>query len=925
MKKYLAALAVVFVVIAGAGGWYAFGRSRDPMAQAREYLAHDDIASATVALRVAVRNDPKNIDAHLQLAQVQMRQGDGVAAEHELKEARQLGADPALIDAPLAQAYAAQDKYKQILEEFQPDSVPEARRPAVLVLRGLAQLATQDVPGAKASIAEAARLAPQSSDPPMASARIAASQRDFATSEHDVDRALSIDPHRLDALLLKAQLLTGRGDRAGALAKLDDAVQVAPRNVTAHLQRAELLIATNADDKARPDVDAAIKIQDRNALAVYFNGVLMTRASKFADADREFTRINTVMNRMPRGYFYLAVVKASLGQNEQAIDAATRYVARAPEDPQARKLLARVQLAAQHPDRAIEALNAATGSGQNDAETQDLLGRAYAAQGRPATAVLNFEAASALAPQNTDVMARLAATRLALGDAAGATGALERSLEVAPDQSRTNEQLVVTSLAAGDTARAASALAKLRQQTGDTETTGILEGMLSMAQGNPQGGHDAFAATAQKYPNSIAARLNLARSLIVLGRGPEAEPVFAEVLAKDATNDQAFTALIGIYLQSNRVNQAITMVQTALAASPNAPVLQTTLADLYVRAGDARHALSYLDETTRGMTAIPVTLQAARARALAAAGQGPEARTAYNAILTANPNDSEARRQLIEMLAQANDFDGAKAAARDGLKLLPGNGALLETLLRIELKANGINGALALADQLRRDPVNSPAALHLKGDAYMLVQRPADAAVAYQAEYKATPSSDLAMRIANADLAANKADEGGQVLRGWVDAHTDDAPAARMAGSMELTAKRYATAEKYLEMSLVKEPNDAITLNNLAWIYQQRNDPRAKPTALHAYTRAPTADTADTLGWIMATGGDPQGGLELEQQAHLQKPTSKTIAYHLAVVLKDLGRRQEAIDTLKPILADPAEFDERADAGRLLGVLTAAP
>ena len=44
--------------------------------------------------------------------------------------------------------------------------------------------------------------------------------------------------------------------------------------------------------------------------------------------------------------------------------------------------------------------------------------------------------------------------------------------------------------------------------------------------------------------------------------------------------------------------------------------------------------------------------------------------------------------------------------------------------------------------------------------------------------------------------------------------------------------------------------------------------------------------------------------------------------YHLAVALKDVGRRTEAIEVLRPILASSDTFDDRPSAQALLTDLT---
>ena len=689
------------------------------------------------------------------------------------------------------------------------------------------------------------------------------------------------------------------------------------------VQHAQLLIETGQDAKARTDVDAALKLAGRDLMPTYLNAVLLTRAGKYAEADPEYGKINTVIARLPRGYFFLAVNKLALGQREQALDAAQKFNARAPGDLPGRKLLAQTEIADGQVEAAVALLTATAKDQPGDADIQDLLGRAYVAAGQTGQAEQRFAQASTLAPNNTGVLARLAATRLALGDPNGASQALEHSLAVSPDQVQASQSLVAAQIAAGNIAGAEASLSKLKAETGDTEVTGNLQGMLNVAKGQPDAALAQFEATAKRFPDTTAAKLNEARLLLVMGRPADAEPLLTSVLDKDPANGQALGPLLARYAQTNRLDAAQARVQAALKAQPGNPALLATLSDLLVRAGKPKDALAVTDDAIRGTGQPPVAIQAARARALAADGQTALAQAAYNQILRANPNDGEARRQLVEMLASANDYDSARTAIRDGLKQSPGDPNLLEALIRNEFRANGVNGATKLADELAADPATGPFGQALKGDALLLASRQPDALVAYKAAFAKAPSSLLAIRIAAVNAALGHPDDGAAVLRAWLKDHPGETEVARQLAQFDLAANRLPDAAREFEAVLAKEPHDVVALNDLAWIYQQQNDPRARPTALAAYTQQPTPDTADTLGWIMVTGGDAAGGLTLLQQADSLRPNNPVVRYHLAVALNATGHPADAATVLDPLVNGAASFPEKADAKRLLDQLKA--
>ena len=86
--------------------------------------------------------------------------------------------------------------------------------------------------------------------------------------------------------------------------------------------------------------------------------------------------------------------------------------------------------------------------------------------------------------------------------------------------------------------------------------------------------------------------------------------------------------------------------------------------------------------------------------------------------------------------------------------------------------------------------------------------------------------------------------------------------------------------------------------------------------AKRAYYLSPAPETQDTLGWIMAKGGDTAGALPLLEQAASVKP-SPQILYHYAVALNGQGRKLDAKAALDKALASKTPFDDRGAAATL--------
>ena len=112
-----------------------------------------------------------------------------------------------------------------------------------------------------------------------------------------------------------------------------------------------------------------------------------------------------------------------------------------------------------------------------------------------------------------------------------------------------------------------------------------------------------------------------------------------------------------------------------------------------------------------------------------------------------------------------------------------------------------------------------------------------------------------------------------------------------------------------------------MALNNLAWVYQQVGDARATDMARQAYILSPGAQTADTLGWILTTGGKADTGVTLLRQAATEASNDPRVLYHFGVALKDTGKKDEAVKALTTVVETKGEFKEKGLAQALLDEL----
>jgi putative PEP-CTERM system TPR-repeat lipoprotein len=927
MKKIiLAVLAILVLAGGGAAAWWKFGRARDPLSNAQVFLEKGDTRSALIELRNAVRLDPANPVAHQRLGMLQLNMGDAVAAEKELKAARDNGSKAPDLGVLIAQSYVQQGMNKEMLAEFRPPAATPELTSQLLILRSFAQQGLGDPAAAKISMDAAEAQAPNSPNAPLAAARLAFANNDLVTAEQKINRAIQLAPKRPDVLMLRGQILNGKGDAEGALQSLDAAIELAPKFGLARLERANIRLTLNRDAAAREDVDVVLAGQPNSAGGTYLLAVLLTRAKNDIGADAEFQKLSGVMARYPRSYYFQAIAKYNLGQVEQATDSVVRYVQRYPSDPEGVKLLARILLSSGRTDRAVEALTGAVRSGVADADTLDLLGRAYAISGRTQQAVRSFDEASTLAPENVDILSRLAAARLDAGDAAGAASDLQRSLALQPGRANTAEALVVAALAAGDVDQASKALDTLRSQTGaggaTQETVGLLNTTLLIRQQNLAAARAQLDDLIKANPRLMRARIQLAQVLVLQGQQAEAEGGLVDILKQEPANGPALSALLRLYLKDNRLDRAQPVLEAALSAAPTSEPLVLALCDLYVRAGAPEKSVALLDKIQKAAppSPTPPNLQEARARAQMALKQPQEAIATLRRLLTQVPGNPIVTRQLVGLQIETKDWSSARGTVREALQLRPSDMDMLRLLVSVDRAVEGDQAARATIARLQADPVTRDAARILLADYEGFSGRNLESAKAYEALAQATPSTPLILSAVSAYNAAGQPQAAQRLLRDWLSRQPNDAEAAGVLARYEITDKRYDAARDLLEKVVMARPSDAEALNNLAWLYQRTGDARALGISRRAFLLRPNAEAADTLGWILTRQGKPAEAEPLLRQAAADL-ADPGVQFHYATALKDLGKREPAMEILRKLASRAEPFDEQADARKMLSEL----
>jgi cellulose synthase operon protein C len=917
---------ILWIVLMGWVSLWPLAARTDDLAAAHEALNKGDLRAAQVDLRKAVRADPQNAEAHYWLAWVSIEMSDPVAAEREAEAAQQRGYAKVPTTRLLGQALLQQDKFNEVLRTMQPDGKDAALDASILVLRGYALMGLNQGEEAQAAFDAAQAKAPESVDPLLGMSRLALTRRDLATVRAKIDQALALQPKSPEALLARAQALRMTGDEPGALDVLDhllDSQPSMPDMIQARLDRATLEIDLNRISAAKADIAEVLKAAPTSVQAIYLQAAVAARAGDFQGADALLQRIVALLPRIPRGYYLLALVKEQLGQLEQALVAARTFLARAPDDLDAYKMVARIALDQRRPDQVVETLVPLVVSGNADAETYQLLGNAYSMGGRAEQAIQAYQKAQSLTPNDISLEATLANMHLGLGQPYAAVADLEHALVVAPKLPQVGQALFFATLATGDLAKAGEALARIRAAEGETVTVQYLDAVLKIIQFDLGGARQTLTMISRYNPEFLPAKISLAHLLAMQGHGDEADKILADILSQRPTQEPALGLLATDYALANRMADAIAVLQRAHAADPADMDVVDKLGNQYIAAGKAQMALDLLAQI-KDERVLSVPLRVLKATAEHTLGQNDKARDTLSQLLDSHPLELSVRQLLIGSLLEAGDFDSARNVVKAGLAAVPRTYPLLQAYVVIDLKAHGLEAALATADLLQSQDRGFAPARALRGDVFMAANRLDDAVTAYAEALAAVPDRGLLTRLVVAQTRRGHAEEARTLVLRWVAAHPNDMQALEQLAQLDILAGRLDEAAKALGVILANKSYDSVALNNLAWVYHKQHDDRALGIAREAYLLSPNVTSSDTLGWILTTSGRPDLGLVVLRQAVAQAGGDPTILYHYAIALRDTGGTAEAIKVLTAIAGLAADFPEKADARQSLDALKKA-
>jgi putative PEP-CTERM system TPR-repeat lipoprotein len=423
-------------------------------------------------------------------------------------------------------------------------------------------------------------------------------------------------------------------------------------------------------------------------------------------------------------------------------------------------------------------------------------------------------------------------------------------------------------------------------------------------------------------PSYIPAVASLASMDMAEGNPARARTRFEEVLAVDPRNMQALLSLAKLNtVTGGTAAESLMLIKKSVSANPDGVAPRLALIDFYMASDEPKKADSAAQEALAAIPDKPELLDAA-GRAQARAGEVNKALATYGKLATLQPSSPLPYLRMADIQLANKNTDEAVKNLRKALEIRPKLFEAQRKLVQILLGEGKTMDAIAIAREVEGQRPKEAVGYILEGDIHASEKRWSDAAAAYRNGIRQAPTSELAIKLHRALVSAGKTAEADKAADSWLKDHPKDVAFRLYSGDLATARRDYPAAAQYYRAAVDIQPENALALNNLAWVSGQIKSAKALEYAEKANRLAPNQPAfMDTQAMLMAEQGDTTGATALLRKALEIAPQAAAVRLNLAKVLIRAGRKDEAREELDALAKLGDKFSEQAEVKRMQGAL----
>ncbi len=907
------------LVLAGCGKTEA-----DLLADAKAAIAKNDRAAATIILKGVIQANDKLPESRFLLGKVLQDGGTPAQAEIELRRALELGHPESQVVPVLARSLLQMNQPARVSSAYGNTEWPDAEATADLkVSVATAWMMQKSTAQATAAVEAALRLSPTFEPALILKARQAAMTGDLPAALAQVETLLARDAKSGDGWTFKGDLLMGIGkDRPGALAAYQQAVAVKPAAMSAHAALITLYLADQKVDAAAKQLEQMKAAGPQNLQTAMLDGQVALAKNDYKRAREQF---QLVLRNLPNHVPSLqSAALAELGLNalSQAELFLSKAITLAPEALAPRAMLAQTQMRQGHHDKALATLAPVLEKPNPPVQLILAAAQANLSLGEAARAEALFQRAAKAAPNDPKIRTALALGHLSKGSPDAVVSELQAISESDSGVSA-DLAIIATSLRLGKTDEARKAIDNLGRKQPDKPVADLLRGQLLARDKDLAGARKSFEAAATKDAKYYPAVAALS-GLDMLDNKPEsAKARFGEFLKGSPGHLQATMALAEVAQRSGGSHEDVLgHVEAAIKSNPTDARPRVALIDLQMAFGNPKGALS---SAQAAATALPesVDIQDRLGRVNLVSGDKQQALAAYNRIVGMAPKSPRGYMGLADVSQSMGDLAGASRQVRKALEVAPDVPQIQRAAIESALADKHPEQATAVARQVQLKRPTDAIGFTYEGDIAFQQKQWPQAEAAYRKSLGKPGGDAAAIRIHAVLRAAGKSAEAEQWSASWRKDHPKDALFLYHLGDEALAQNDAKAAEQWYLAVLERQPNNALALNNVAFMMAKQKRPGALAMAEKAVLAGPNQPQfLDTLALAQAAEGQIPKAIETEKKALAMAPKDSAIRLSLARLYIEAGDKGNAKTELDALAGLGSAYPNQAEVSRLLKSLS---
>ena len=883
-------------------------------------MAKKDEKSAIINLKTVLQKNPQSGQVRYLLGQALFDAGDAGGAVLELKKARELKFDDNQVLPVLARALNAAGRPKEVTEGLaevalsNPKAAADLKSSLAQAYYGLGMLDR-----AQAAVNAALQLDARNLAARLTQARLTAGRGEFDQAIAMADAAIADEPTRGEPWILKGELLwIGKSDLDGGEKALRRALAIDPGQMRAHEALLRLLYQRHDLAPYKAQVAAMSKAFPQRIETRFYVTHLALMEGDLKKAQEGAQQLLKVAPDSSQVLQLAGAVELRTGAMLQAQAHLKRAVQLEPSPGVSRPLLAEAQLRAGQPGQALETLKPLLDEAQPAAKVLALAAQAYLQDGDLEKAEGLYQRAAKADPHDAKARVALALTQIGKGRADSGYAQLE-SLAATDKTTYADLALIAARARSGDLDAALLAVDRLQAKTPNAALPYVLRGRILLQRRDQTGARGSFEKALAVEPTDYAAISELAALDVADNKIDDARKRFEAVLAREPGNVMARMAVIDLRQRAGAKPEEIeTLLAQAVSASPEEAAPRLALIQHHLA---RRHAKAALTVAQSAAAAFPDNLLIldALGRSQLAAGDSLQAIQTFQKIASSQTASPLPHLRLAETYIASKDYAAATLSLRRALEIAPKLLPAQRSLVQVLLARKRVKEALEVAREVQKQRPREAAGYLIEGE-LQAGQKEWDAAVAaFRAAFERDHSVAVATRLHTLYTVAGRPADAARLAASWEAERPRDAGFILYLAELAMSRKEYAVAEARYRQLLTLRPQDALALNNVAWLLLQQGKPGALPLAEKAQQLAPEQATfMDTLASALAAERQFARAMEWQYKAVAKDPDSPGLRLNLAKLLIASGDKVKARAELQKLVALGGRFAGQAEVETLL-------